>query len=103
MTARPGLAVIEAAVLDDRNRLRPAAARTAVAVFRCAGHRHWQCIVARTTWGLAVVWREAVVARAARDVVTTDWLDAAPAVIRVTCHCRVSRSVDLMPYRETVR
>ena len=102
MTARPDLAMVAAAALDDRQRLRPEAARRATAQFRC--HRsHIQGFILPTVAGLAVVWRPADTARTARDVWQEEWLDFAPDVIHVTCHCRVNRPVDLTPYRTQVR
>jgi hypothetical protein len=103
MTARPDLALVAAAALDSRQRLRPEAARMAPVKIRCDRERHLQGFILRTAAGLAVVWRPADMARTARDVWAEEWLDLAPEVIRVTCNCRVNRAVDLTAYRSQLR
>jgi hypothetical protein len=111
MTGRPDLADVAAAVLEETPprgtraggyRVRPAAAFRIAETFWCRHAHHLQGVIVRTAHGLAVVWRPADTSQAARDVWAEEWLDDAPEQIRVTCHCRVNRAVDLTPYR-TVR
>jgi hypothetical protein len=84
-------------VLDDQHRIRPEA--RVIEAFRCQRRRHLQGMVAFTTFGPLVVWRDAAVARTARDVWAQSWLDEMPDGIRVTCHCGVDRRVDLASHR----
>lgn len=106
MTKRPDLADVAAAVLEETPprgtraggyRVRPGV--TVAEEFWCRRAHHLQGVIVRTTHGLAVVWRPADMSGAARDVWAEEWLDDAPEQIRVTCHCRVNRAVDLTPYR----
>jgi hypothetical protein len=94
MTARPDLAMVAAAVLEETEkgyRVRPAARRMVAHEERCR-RGHLQAVIVRTVVGTAVVWRPAEDARKARDVWAEAWTWELDATINVTCHCRVNNA-----------
>jgi hypothetical protein len=93
---------MEPLLLDERGRLRPEIRRMAATEFRCTRKRHLQGAIVRTTYGPILMWR-AETGPAAGWQWMRDWLDAAPGAVLMTCHCRVTRSVDLTPYRPAMR
>jgi hypothetical protein len=98
MTGRPDLDAMEAVLLDERGRLRPGARRMVVAEFRCQRRRHQQGVIVRTVHGPVLMWR-AETGSGAGWQWARDWLDVVHDSVLMTCHCRVTRSVDLTPYR----
>jgi hypothetical protein len=91
--SRPDLATVEAMVLDDRNRVRPQAAGMVTETFRCQRRgRHMQGLVVATAHGPVMLWRPAD-SFTGRDIWQSEWLDQAPGVVKMTCHCGGARSI----------
>ena len=101
------LAAIMAVFLDDDDRrrvrrLRPEALGAAVEQFRCRRRGHLQGVVLRTVHGPVALWRPAdAFAGTARDIWQAEWLDQAPDVVPMTCHCGVKAQVSLSASKKT--
>jgi hypothetical protein len=95
MTGRVDLAAVAAAVLEETAeggyRVRPAARRMVIHAERCR-LGHLQAVIVRTVAGTAVLYRDADIARKARDVWAEAWTAELPETVSVTCHCRVNHA-----------